>query len=52
MTLTRKYMILVDLIKSYNANITETEVKISSITGLITTTVLNTVKKRYPMFVI
>lgn len=41
--LTRKYMILVDLIKNYNDNVTETEDKIP---GLIAITALNTVKNK------
>ena len=41
--LTRKYMILVDFIKNYNDNVTETEDKIP---GLIAITALNTVKNK------
>ena len=45
MTLTRKYLILVELSKKadYNAKITDIESKIPSITGSVNTTALNTV---------
>ena len=47
-------MILVNLLKKtdYNANITELESKISSITGLATTDTLTAVEKRYLLLVI
>ena len=49
MTLTRKYLILVDFSKKdYNAQITEIEVQIPSITGLATTVVLNAIENKIP----
>ena len=49
MTLTGKYLILVDFSKKdYNAQITEIEVQIPSITGLATTVVLNAIENKIP----
>ena len=49
MTLTRKYVILVDLLKTdYNVKTTEIEGKIPSIFGLASTTAVNDVKNKIP----
>ena len=47
---TNKFQILVDLLKKtdYNAKISETEGKVSSITGLDTTAALTTVENKIP----
>ena len=48
MTLRKKILILVDLLKKpeYNANITETEIKVSSITEFSSTAALNAVENK------
>ena len=48
MTLPRKYLLLVDLLKKtdYNAMITEIEDEIATINGLVTTAVLNAVENK------
>ena len=47
MTLTKKYLMLIDLLKKeYNTNITETVGKIPSITGLPTITELTAVENK------
>ena len=49
MTLTRKYLMLVDLLKThYNAKITEIEGNILSISRLATTAALNAVENKTP----
>ena len=46
----KKYLILVDLLKKtdYNTKMTETEVKIPSVTGLATASALNAVDNKIP----
>ena len=46
----KKYLILVDLLKKtdYNTKMTETEVKIPSVTGLVTASALNAVDNKIP----